>query len=77
MDVVSLLALAVQEQVGVTPAMLGTMMAGCICGLRLGLGVLALVAALLLARCGDRIGYGNARRCGRSRMRFVRARKRF
>ena len=50
MHVVSLLAMAVQEQVPLRLPMLGMTTAGCICGLRLVVGVLALVAALMLAR---------------------------
>ena len=50
MHVVSFLALAVQEQVGVTPAYVGNDDGRMYLWVALGVGVLALVAALLLAR---------------------------
>src|SRR6202789_1795181 len=50
MHVVSFLALAVQEQVGVTPANVGSDDGRIYLWVALGVGVLALVAALMLAR---------------------------
>ncbi len=50
MHVVSFLALAVQEQVGVTPANVGSDDGRMYLWVALGVGVLALVAALMLAR---------------------------
>src|SRR5580704_17536718 len=50
MHVVSFLALAVQEQVGVTPANVGSDDGRVYLWVALGIGVLALVAALMLAR---------------------------
>src|ERR1700678_312757 len=50
MHVVSFLALAVQEQVGVTPANVGSDDGRIYLWVALGVGVLALLAALLLAR---------------------------
>ncbi len=62
MHVVSLLAIAVQEQTRL-PGSVGDD-GRMYLWVALGVGVLALLAALLLARCGDCIGYGHGRDAG-------------